>query len=64
MKTYEIMKPHLYESLGGEIACVPVQDVLTFLQRVENRIFDLQDGNVSLTQFQDEIKQAIIWVSP
>jgi hypothetical protein len=56
MKTVDIMNAYEYESVGGPIQAIPVSDVIQFLQRIEDRLNDIENG-MTLQQFAEEMKQ-------
>jgi len=44
MKTPDIMNVYEYDACGGPIKAVPVTDVRTFVNRMLDRLSDIQDG--------------------
>lgn len=58
MKTTDIMNVFVYDALAGDMQAIPVQDVIAFLNRIQNRLDDIQDG-MPISTFSEEIKQVI-----
>lgn len=58
------MKSYIYESVGGPIECVPMTDVIEFLNRVRNRLIDIKDNDMPICQFDTEIVETITALKP
>lgn len=59
MKTKDILEVNEYESVGGPIRSVPVTSVITFLNRILNRLVDIEDSTFSVSSFESEIRETI-----
>lgn len=58
MKTKDIMKAYEYESVGGPILAVPLQDVLDFLKRMQNSLNDVSDDLYEeISSVMEKLKQ-------
>ena len=59
MLTMDILEKYTYQSVGGPLDAVPVTSIIHFLNRVRDRISDVQDGTVTLKSFDQEIIDTI-----
>lgn len=59
MQTKYIMLSHEYLSVGGPINCIPNEDVIKFIKRIQNRIQDIKDNTLNLEFLEKELKDSI-----
>jgi hypothetical protein len=63
MLTKDILEKHTYWSTGGPIDAVPVSSVILFLNRIRDRISDVESDLVTFQSLDKEITDTIIEIS-